>query len=119
MNLRLDPTSAVSARVEAMLAVLEREDDPAERAQILVDVAIAIRDGMQDAAQALDALLQAWREDPTNPHFLDNVEPLARSQGRWPEIFEVTRALVAAERDPKRALAYSEAMVRWLTREVP
>ena len=112
-------SSEVTAHVDSLLRTLETTGDPVERAKLLVTIAIELRDGLDDAPQALDALLEAWHADPTNPQIIDHLEPLARAQGRWNEIFEATRTLVASEHDPARAIAYSEAMVRWLTREVP
>jgi tetratricopeptide (TPR) repeat protein len=108
-----------ATRVEALLARLEQTAEAAARGRVLVEIAIALRDGLADAAQAIDALLEAWRTDPTNDDILDHLEPLVRSEDRWNEVLEQTRALAAAERERRRALAYNEAMVRWLTRDVP
>jgi tetratricopeptide (TPR) repeat protein len=108
----------LSERVDGLLGALEGTADPKERARILVEVAVHFRDGLHDVAQALDALVEAWRADPTNESILDHLDPLARAQNRWDELFEVTRTLYVRERDPVRALAYAEAIVRWSTREV-
>jgi tetratricopeptide (TPR) repeat protein len=108
-----------ATRAEALLAKLERSVDPIQRARLLVEIAITLRDGLGDRAQAIDALLEAWRLDPTNDEILDHIEPLVRLENRWTELLESTRTLAGAERDHKRALAYHEAMVRWLTRDVP
>jgi tetratricopeptide (TPR) repeat protein len=118
-NASFDPTHDVAVHVEALLTALDKVSDASERAWILIEVATHFRDGLRDGSQALDALIEAWQADPTNTEILDHLEPLARAQSRWPEIFETTRALVTNETDPSRALAYAEAMVRWLTREVP
>ncbi|MBX3233226.1 MAG: tetratricopeptide repeat protein [Labilithrix sp.] len=106
-------------RVEALLARLEQTPDPSARSRILVEIAITMRDGLDDAEQALEALLEAWRSDPRNDDILDNLEPLVRAQDKWTELMELTRALAGAERVPDRSLAYHEAMVRWLTRDRP
>lgn len=108
-----------ATRVEALLERLDRTTEPESRARVLVEVAIALRDGLGDRGQAIDALLEAWRADPTNDDILDHLEPLLRTENRWTEALEQTRALAGAERDHSRALAYNEAMVRWLTRDVP
>jgi len=105
-------------RAEALLEKLERTEDVASRARLLVEIAITLRDGLGDRPQAIDALLEAWRHDPTNDDILDHLEPLVRGENRWREVLELTRALAGAEREPRRGLAYSEAMVRWLTRDV-
>ena len=105
-------------RAEALLEKLERTTEASSRARVLVEIAITLRDGLADDAQATDALLEAWRHDPTNDDILDHLEPLVRKESRWREVLELTRGLAGAERDAKRGLAYSEAMVRWLTREV-
>jgi tetratricopeptide (TPR) repeat protein len=115
----VDPTHEVASHVEALLTALDQTADASDRAWILIEVATHLRDGLHDGAQALDALIEAWQADPTNAEVLDHLEPLARIQGRWPEIFEGTRMLVTNAIEPARAIAYSEAMVRWLTREVP
>ncbi len=70
-------------------------------------------------ASRLEALIAAWRADPTDPELLDELEPVVRAQDRWMDLFELTRQLVTSETVPERALAYSEAMALWLTREVP
>ncbi|MBX3207400.1 MAG: hypothetical protein KF764_20295 [Labilithrix sp.] len=108
-----------AARAEALLARLEQTVELAARARVLVEIAITLRDGLADREQAIDALLEAWRSDPTNDDVLDHLEPLVRSEDRWTEVLELTRTLAGAERNPPRALAYNEAMVRWLTRDVP
>ena len=119
MNASFDPTHEVTAQVEALLTTLDQTSDRSERARILIEVATHLRDGLRDATQALDALIEAWQADPTCAKVLDHLEPLARTQSRWPEILELTRTLITSENDPSRALAYAEAMVGWLTREVP
>ncbi len=111
--------SVAAAQIEALLATLEGETDPHERASTLVDVAKRLRDDLGDEGQAIDALVEAWRLDPTVEAILDVLEPLLHSQRRWAEVLETTRLVASAERDTKRTLAYSEAMVRWLTRDVP
>ena len=112
------PEDDLSERVDGLLAALEATADPKERARILIEVAVHLRDGLHDDTQALDALVEAWRADPTNEKVLDHLDPLARAQGRWDELFDVTRTLYVRESDPTRALAYAEAIVRWSTREV-
>lgn len=111
--------SLAAAAVEAMLARLETATDATERAQILVQVAVTIRDEFGDKGQAIDALVEAWRADPLNDAILDHLEPLLAAEDRWMEVLEATRMLASAERNTKRTLAYSEAMVRWLTQNVP
>jgi tetratricopeptide (TPR) repeat protein len=113
------PTEEAAARVDALLTSLETTANGSERARILLEIALVIRDGLKDDAQALDALLEAWRADPTLAQVLDHLEPLARAQNRWAEVVDMTRTLVAGEVVPERALAYTEAIVRWLTRELP
>lgn len=110
--------SAVATQIEALLAALEGEADQRVRATLLLEVALRLRDGLGDEAQALDALFEAWREDPRNDEVIDALEALARRAGRWAEILESARGAAAAEREPSRSLAYAESMVRWLTREV-
>jgi tetratricopeptide (TPR) repeat protein len=108
----------ISERVESLVASLDRAADAPERARILVEIAVAFRDGLHDESQALDALIEAWHADPTNEKVLDHLEPLARAQGRWDEVLDTTRTLFVRASAPKVALAYAEAMVRWSTREV-
>ena len=111
--------SVAAAQIEALLATLEHETDPHDRAATLVEVAKRLRDDLGDEGQAIDALLEAWRLDPTVEEILDVLEPLLRSTNRWAEMLEGTRQLASAEADNKRAIAYADAMVRWLTRDVP
>lgn len=110
--------SIATARVEGLLLALEHTTDPEERATILVEVAIALRDELGDRVQAIDALMEAFRSDPSLEAVLDHLEPLVREEGRWAEVLETTRVLATQERDPKRSIVYAETMVRWLTREV-
>ena len=102
-----------------MLATLEAATEPAERAEILVEVARRMIGDLGDAEQAIDALLEAWKADPTLEAILDVLEPIVTAERRWAEVMETTRTLASAEREKPRAIAYAEAMVRWLTREVP
>jgi len=111
--------SVVTAQVEALLGALEAEDDPRERATILVEVAARLTRDLGDASQAVDALLEAWSADPTYEPVLAALEPLLHAEQRWAEALETTRQLATAEGKSPRGLAYAEAMVRWLTREVP
>lgn len=111
--------SVAAAQVEALLATLDATTEPTERAEILVDIAKRFRDDLGDAGQAIDALLEAWRADPTVEAIVDLLEPLVTAELRWAEVLEGTRALASAERVTPRAIAYAEAMVRWLTRYVP
>lgn len=111
--------SVASAQIEALLAALEGATEPAERAEILVDVAKRLRDDLGDGGQAIDALVEAWKTDPTYEPILEVLEPLVRQEERWSEILESTRTFASAERVTPRAIAYAEAMVRWLTRDFP
>jgi tetratricopeptide (TPR) repeat protein len=119
LSSRPDRVAEATARVETLLTASEKTSDPTERADLLIDMALVLRDELRDKTQALDALVAAWRADPTHPELLDHLEPLARSQNRWHEIMETTRQLIGGERVATRSMAYSEAMVCWLTREVP
>jgi tetratricopeptide (TPR) repeat protein len=111
--------SVAAVQIEALLATLDAATEPSERAEILVDIARKLRDDLGDAGQAVDALLEAWTADPTLEIILDVLEPLVTAERRWAEVLEATRALASAERVTPRAVAYAEAMVRWLTRDVP
>lgn len=111
--------SVAAAQIEALLATLEGETDPRERASTFVEIAKRFRDDLGDEGQAIDAAMEALEADPTYEPILDVLEPLVRSQGRWAEILEATRLLASAEAETPRAIAYAEAMVRWLTGDVP
>ncbi|MDB4944672.1 MAG: hypothetical protein JWP97_4206 [Labilithrix sp.] len=111
--------SVASMQIEALLSTLDLAEEPSERAEIFVDIARRFRTELADGGQAIDALLEAWKLDPVLEAVLEELEPLVRAEGRWGELLETTRALAGAEQDPARSLAYSEAMVRWLTGDVP
>ncbi|MDB5220065.1 MAG: hypothetical protein JWO86_7992, partial [Myxococcaceae bacterium] len=111
--------SVAAAQVEALLGALDGATEPAERAEILVEVARRMMGDLGDAGQAIDALVEAWKADPTQEVILDVLEPIVTAERRWAEIMEITRTLASGEREKTRAVAYAEAMVRWLTREVP
>ena len=111
--------SAAAAQVEELLGQLEQTSDPSVRSKILVDVAIHMRDDLGDEGQAIDALLEAWRWDPRYEPVLDHLEPLLTRHGRWTEALETTQRLFAGEQDGRRALAFGEGIVRWLTRYAP
>ena len=119
-KLRVSGRASVAAvQIEALLATLDGATDASERAEIFVDIARRFRDDLGDNGQAIDALLEAWKTDPTQESILEVLEPLVREQSRWSEVLETSRTLASAERVPARAIAYAEAMVRWMTREVP
>lgn len=111
--------SVAAAQVEALLATLDAASEPSERAEILVEVARRLRDDLGDADQAIEALLEAWTLDPTLEAILDVLEPLVTAERRWAQVLEATRTLASRETVTPRAIAYAEAMVRWLTRDVP
>ncbi len=104
--------------VEAALEKLERTTEPHERAHLLVEVGLALRDDLGDHGQAVDALLEALRCWPRHDAALDAVEPLLRAQGRFPEAVALFQGQAMAERDMVRALACAEIAVRWLTNEL-
>ena len=79
-------------RVEALLARLDQTPDPSARSRILVEIGITMRDGLDDPEQALEALLEAWRNDPCNEDVLDHLEPLVRAQDKWIALMELTRS---------------------------
>ena len=83
--------SVATAQIEALLATLEAVTEPAERAETLVEIARRTRDDLGDSGQAIDALLEAWRVDPTQEEILDVLEPLVTAERRWEEILETTR----------------------------
>src|SRR5262245_32981956 len=114
----IEDAGDAGTRAELLLSRLEHTTETTQRARLLVEIAITLRDGLGDRGQALDALLEAWRNDPLNDDILDHLEPLVRTENRWTELLEQTRHLAGAERNHKRTLAYHEAMVRWLTRDV-
>lgn len=111
--------SVAAAQIEALLATLEVATEPAERAEILVEVGRRLMSDLGDAGQAIDALLEAWKIDPTQEAILGVLEPIVTAERRWAEILETTRTLASRERETPRAIAYAEAMVRWLSRDVP
>ncbi len=110
--------SVGAAHVESLLLRLEGVFERSARALILVDVATSLSADLGDSSQAIDALLEAWKADPTCEAIVDVLEPLARAERRWAEVLETTRALASQETDIVRSIAYAEAMVRWLTREL-
>lgn len=110
--------SSAALEVEMLLGQLEGIVDPAARARVLLAVGGVMRDELGDEAQALDAFLEAWANDPTD-EVLDAMEPLLRAQERFEEALESTRTLSTTASDGKRALFYMEAIVRWLTKERP
>lgn len=120
LELRIAPSaSAAAAQVEALLERLEATAEPAERARILVTVGTSLRDDLGDADQAVDALVEALRSDPTSAEALDALEPLLRTTGRWPEALAAVQGAVTAAPSAAGALAAIEILVRWYTREVP
>lgn len=104
--------------VEAALEKLERIVDPHERAQVLHEIGLALRDDLGDHGQAADALLEALSSWPRHDAALDALEPLLRAQGRFGEAVASMQAQAGRERDVARALACAEIVVRWLTNEL-
>ena len=95
--------SVAAVQIEALLAALEGATEASERAEIFVDIARRFRDDLGDGGQAIDALLEAWKTDPTQEAVLDALEPLVHAEGRWSEVLEFSRALATREREPARA----------------
>jgi tetratricopeptide (TPR) repeat protein len=117
---RVGPTaSALEAHIDAMLTRLEAVTDRTERARLLVEIGVAFEHDLGDHSQAVDALLEAWREDPTLAEVLTELEKLARAANRLPEILAATSERLASETDRARSIAYAEAMVRWYTNDLP
>src|SRR4051812_4124907 len=84
--------SSASIVIEDCLSRLDETTDRAARANILLEVGLTMRDDVEDEAQALDAFIEAWRNDP-NDDVLDAMEPLLRTRGRFREVMEETRTL--------------------------
>ena len=51
-------------------------------AEVLVEVAVVLRDELGDHVQAIDALLEAWQIDPALEEILDHLEPLVEERRR-------------------------------------
>lgn len=109
---RARSASLAEAAVESALLKLDAAS-PVDRARILVDVALALRDDLGDGAQAADALLEALAADPLREEVVENLEPLLRAQGRLHEALDVAQRLAVASPDRARALAFAELAVRW------
>src|SRR5687768_9084930 len=82
--------SSAAAEVEVLLARVEGTRDPAERARLFFQIGVVMRDDLGDEAQALDAFIEAWSNDPTDD-VLDAMEPLLRRLERFREALEATR----------------------------
>src|SRR4051794_31191144 len=92
--------SVAAVQIEALLATLESATEASERAEIFVDIARRFRDDLGDNGQAIDALLEAWKTDPTQETILEVLEPLVHAESRWAEVLETSRTLASGEREP-------------------
>jgi tetratricopeptide (TPR) repeat protein len=104
--------------IEILLLSLERAGEARERARLLLEIADVFRDELNDPSQALDAVLEAWRADPTHDAGVAPLEDLARAQSRWPEVVQATREMLAAEKSRERILVLCERMFWWLAFEL-
>src|SRR4051812_7590287 len=78
--------SVAAVQIEALLATLDAASEASERAEIFVDIARRFRDDLGDNGQAIDALLEAWKTDPTQEAILEVLEPLVHAESRWSEV---------------------------------
>jgi tetratricopeptide (TPR) repeat protein len=99
--------------IEILLGSLERTDDARKRAQLLLEIADVFLEGLSDPPQALDAVLEAWRVDPTCDAAVAPLEELARTLGRWSEVVQQTQQMLAAEKNPQRVVVLCERMFWW------
>ncbi len=106
-------------RIDALLESLDGISDPIERANILVHIGVSFRDELGDRSQAADAMIEAIACDPLHPTVLEQLEPLLRSEGKFPEALSALESQVPRAPDATRAVALVEILVRWLTNDLP
>jgi tetratricopeptide (TPR) repeat protein len=105
--------------IEILLLSLDATHDARERSKLFLEIADVFREGLNDPAQALDALLEAWLADPTHDATVAPLEELVRAQGRWPEVVQQTEDLLTAEKNPQRAFVLCERLFWWFAFDLP
>jgi tetratricopeptide (TPR) repeat protein len=91
--------------IELCLARLESASEPAEKVDIFRRIARVFEEELGDAAQAFDALIEAFRLDPCDPAIGADLERLASSQRRWEELDAAKeQARVASGKEEPAAL---------------
>lgn len=71
--------------------------DPFDRAALLERIAEISEQQLGDQVRAMDAFGQALRERPDEPRYLDELQRLAESLGRWVEAAAVLEEILAVE----------------------
>jgi golgin subfamily B member 1 len=89
--------------VEQLLEGAEAATESAERAGLLCRVAEVYERRLGDPDSALLTLEAAFKEDPGSGLVVQDMERLARSSGRWPQVIASTAAVAGALTDARHA----------------
>jgi tetratricopeptide (TPR) repeat protein len=108
--------------VELYLQRIEGTRAPGEKAELLRRIGGAMRDGLKDAPQALDAFVEALLLEPRDEDTGLAVEELARAQKGWRQLVESVASQLDGigkeEGGKERQIALCEHLVRWTRREL-
>ncbi len=93
-----------------------------EKARLLRNIGAVMRDGLADAAQSLDAFVEALLLEPTDASAVAAVEGLARQQEGWRGLVETVAAQLDSidleDNGKERQIALCEHLVRWTRSEL-
>ncbi len=109
----LEPIFRGASRWDDLVEVLELKidglTDPPQRLQELRGLATVHEDGRADAGRAFDTLRRALHEDPSDRETAQDLERLAASLNRWPEVVD---ALEREAEDSSDSAVVRELSVR-------
>lgn len=89
--------------VEELLASVDAASSPAERAALLCRVAEIYERRLGDTENALVTLQAAFAQDPGSGRVVQDMERLARGNGRWAEVIATTVAVAESLPDARQA----------------
>src|SRR5215471_7056693 len=99
----VEPAQDGLALVEELLASVEAAPAAAERAALLCRVAEIYERRIGDSESALVTLQAAFAQDPESGRVVQEMERLARGNGRWAEVIATTVAVAESLPEPRQA----------------
>jgi tetratricopeptide (TPR) repeat protein len=84
-----------------------------EKSRLLLRIGEVFRVELKDEEQAFEAVLEAFRLDPSHEEAVAEIAALARSLRRWPHVIDALRGFVESEPDGRRRLQLCEHGARW------
>ena len=90
---------------ETLARIVPLEQDPAEQAMLLLELAEVQESGLQDPQAAIESYRRVLEVDPENPQALEELSRLHEMLGAWDDLVSVLRRRAELLDDPDAALA--------------